>query len=336
MTEGVSSGGTRMLPGHRQAPFLHAGFWRRFAAYIIDSFIVGAVAGVVYVLLALVVFVPAAASHQEISTVRLIVMIGVFDLVALVGTWLYFALCESSKWQATPGKLALGLCVTDLFGHRIGFGRASGRFFGKIISGLILNIGYMMAGWTERKQALHDMLAACCVVSRDGLAAWDRGEGEAVAGGARSGGMPGWAVALIVVGVLFLAIAPLAILAAIAVPAYQSYLIRSQVAEGVSLADGAKIAIVQYVGEHGALPADNLAAGLPAPASVAGRYVSSVRVEDGQVVVTFGDHADRQITGKHLVLKPSGSIDHASWNCASPDIRDRYLPSACRQADAAD
>jgi len=86
----------------------------------------------------------------------------------LVLVWLYFAMMESSVYQATLGKMALGLQVTDRQGNRIGFARASGRFFGKIVSGMILLIGYMMAGWTERKQALHDMLADTLVVRKPG------------------------------------------------------------------------------------------------------------------------------------------------------------------------
>jgi uncharacterized RDD family membrane protein YckC len=80
--------------------------------------------------------------------------------------WLYYALLESSAWQGTLGKKALGLEVTDLQGRRIGFGRASGRFFAKFISVLTLFIGFIMAGFTERKQALHDMIAGCLVIRK--------------------------------------------------------------------------------------------------------------------------------------------------------------------------
>ena len=71
---------------------------------------------------------------------------------------------ESSSKQATLGKLALGIVVTDLSGNRISFGRATGRYFGKIVSGMIMCIGYIMAGFTERKQALHDIMASCLVI----------------------------------------------------------------------------------------------------------------------------------------------------------------------------
>ena len=80
--------------------------------------------------------------------------------------WLYYAFLESSSWQGTLGKKALGLEVTDLQGRRISFARASGRFFGKFISVMILLIGFIMAGFTARKQALHDILAGCLVIRK--------------------------------------------------------------------------------------------------------------------------------------------------------------------------
>ena len=89
-----------------------------------------------------------------------------FILISAVLKWLYYALLESSSWQATLGKKALGLEVTDLERRRIGFGRATGRTFAKIISAMILYIGFLMAGFTEKKQALHDMMAGCLVIRK--------------------------------------------------------------------------------------------------------------------------------------------------------------------------
>ena len=94
--------------------------------------------------------------------VRLVILIirGVFS--ALV-SWIYEAALESSPYQATLGKMALGMKVTDLAGNRISFARATGRHFAKYVSGMIFFIGYIMAGFTERKQALHDMIAGTLV-----------------------------------------------------------------------------------------------------------------------------------------------------------------------------
>ncbi|HLJ53688.1 MAG TPA: RDD family protein [Chthonomonadaceae bacterium] len=91
---------------------------------------------------------------------------GICYLINTVAQWLYFAGFESSVKQATPGKMALNIMVTDLDGNRIGFGRATGRYFGKIVSSIILLIGYFMAAFTEKKQALHDMMAGTLVVRR--------------------------------------------------------------------------------------------------------------------------------------------------------------------------
>jgi len=87
-------------------------------------------------------------------------------LLALVLTWLYYALLESSSWQATLGKKALGLEVTDLAGGRISFGRATGRYFARWISAMTLGIGFIMAGFTEKKQALHDILVGTLVIRK--------------------------------------------------------------------------------------------------------------------------------------------------------------------------
>ncbi len=94
-----------------------------------------------------------------ISSISLLV------LVSLAGSWLYYAYFESSDWQASVGKKVMNLVVTDIDGNRVSFGRASGRYFAKIVSSLIpLGIGYILAGVTEKKQALHDMIANCLVL----------------------------------------------------------------------------------------------------------------------------------------------------------------------------
>jgi uncharacterized RDD family membrane protein YckC len=98
---------------------------------------------------------------------QIVALAGLFTLIALVGGWLYYAYFESSSWQATVGKKVMNLYVTDLNANPVSFGRASGRFFAKLITGLIpLGIGYILAGVTEKKQALHDMIASCLVLRR--------------------------------------------------------------------------------------------------------------------------------------------------------------------------
>jgi uncharacterized RDD family membrane protein YckC len=88
-----------------------------------------------------------------------------YFLTTLIAGWLYFAVCESSAWQATVGKLALGMRVTDLNGARISFARALGRYGGKLISGFIFCVGFLLVAFTKRKQGLHDMLASTLVLN---------------------------------------------------------------------------------------------------------------------------------------------------------------------------
>lgn len=137
---------------------IHAGFWRRCAAYLLDAFVVGVIGWII----SLLFLFGGVASGGDARSVALAV--GLNYVVAIVIGWLYYALQESSRAQATLGKRALGIKVSDDVGQRIGFARASGRYFGKILSSLILGVGYLLAGWTARKQALHDMLAGTLVV----------------------------------------------------------------------------------------------------------------------------------------------------------------------------
>ena len=97
----------------------------------------------------------------------LIVMFFTLLLCVLIVGWLYYAGMESSEHQGTLGKMALGLLVTDMEGQRVTFGRASGRYWAKLITGMVpLYIGFIMAGFTEKKQALHDMIASCLVLRK--------------------------------------------------------------------------------------------------------------------------------------------------------------------------
>ncbi len=122
---------------------LYAGFWQRVAAVLIDSIVVGAATGI----LTAITFGAG--------------LVAVFFL-----HWIYEAVMLSSVRQATVGKMVLGIVVTDYQGGRLTFARATGRHFAKWISFLLMGIGYLMAAFTEKKQALHDMIAETLVVSR--------------------------------------------------------------------------------------------------------------------------------------------------------------------------
>jgi len=130
-------------------PVEYAGFWKRFAAWIIDAIILFPLSFVITLLINWVWW-----------------FWGISWIINMIVGWLYYSLFESSSHQATLGKMALGIIVTDLNGDRISFARATGRHFSKILSALILFIGFIMIGFTEKKQGLHDMIAGTLVVNK--------------------------------------------------------------------------------------------------------------------------------------------------------------------------
>jgi len=144
---------------------LYAGFWLRFCAAFIDGIITtvasAILGGVVGVFIGIAI-AGSGTSPQEMESIAE----AAGNIIGLLIGWLYSALMESSSTQATLGKMAVGIKVTNLNGERISFGRATGRHFGKIISMIPLLFGYFMAGFTERKQALHDIIAGTLVVRK--------------------------------------------------------------------------------------------------------------------------------------------------------------------------
>ena len=132
---------------------------------------------------------------------------------------------------------------------------------------------------------------------------------------------------------LMIVVAIIAILAAIALPAYQDYVIRSQVSEGAVLADGARVHVSESFSNTGRIPADNLTAGLPP--TVTGKFVSDLKVADGEITVTFGSTAPQRanaaLDNATLVFVPVLDVSKGSmvWTCQSA-ITPRYLPTICR------
>ncbi|MGN6478652.1 pilin [Luteibacter sp.] len=138
---------------------------------------------------------------------------------------------------------------------------------------------------------------------------------------------------------LMIVVAIIAILAAIAIPQYQNYIIRSQVSEGMNLADGAKTAVAEFYNNTGRWPQDNKSVGLPNSGSIKGKYVTDVTVAggaNGKIRATFGNEANAKLTtptAAVLVLSPFDQGGAISWNCRAlrgTTVPDQYLPTACR------
>jgi uncharacterized RDD family membrane protein YckC len=134
----------------KSEPTDYAGFWIRFGAAFIDGLITG--------LIGVAVLYGTGGSIENQS--------GLSNGFNIILGWLYAAIMESSERQATFGKIAVGIKVTDMNGDRISFGKATGRHFAKIISAIILLIGYIMAAFDSKKQALHDKMAGTLVLNK--------------------------------------------------------------------------------------------------------------------------------------------------------------------------
>jgi len=134
---------------------------------------------------------------------------------------------------------------------------------------------------------------------------------------------------------LMIVVAIIAILAAIAIPAYQDYLIRTQVSEGAVLTDGAKTAVAEFYSNTNRMPANNTSAGLASPGSINGKYVASVTVgATGVITALFGNQANTNITtapANTFVLSPVTQVGSIKWTCAGSTVAQKYLPTSCRK-----
>ena len=166
----------RLVESYPEEGSEYAGFWIRFGANIIDGIIIGIPSGILMTIVNLIWYGSMSSVQEDMLDPNyepgggeiLAFMGGTFItlFLAILISFLYYTLLHSSKWQGTVGKKLLNIKVVDLNGNRIGFGKAAGRYFATILSGVILYIGYIMAGFTEKKQALHDMIAGTLVIKK--------------------------------------------------------------------------------------------------------------------------------------------------------------------------
>ena len=142
-----------------------AGFWLRFVAWFLDMLVLFAISCVLGCFAA-PLLIPLGGFDPEAPPGAGTGLELLMNAISFVVGLIYYAAFETSSLQATPGKYVLRLQVTDINGGRVSFGRALARNLLKLLSGLILLIGYIMAAFTARKQALHDIICDCLVVRR--------------------------------------------------------------------------------------------------------------------------------------------------------------------------
>jgi uncharacterized RDD family membrane protein YckC len=310
-----------------QPIIVYASIYRRFLASVIDSALL-----LMLCLLASLCF--PVNLHDESD-----IVLPVLGLLLLP----YKIVTESSGWQATLGKRWVGIKVTSLQGERIGIGRATARFFAQILSGITLNVGYLMAGFTPRRQGLHDYIAGTLVTNASSTP-----EEIEVSPPA---GLGSGIVSIIVV---FAGIAILGILTAIGVPAYQNYTVRGQINEGLALAEPYKVAFTRALSsgvEFDAIHTHTGRTGLDQDwLQNTGKYEESIELADGTVLITYGQLADPTIRGHKLAIYAMiGNSEELVWICgrgATPpgldadqvnekrlltDVPTQFLPSNCHE-----
>ena len=284
------------LPG--AAPY--GGFWVRFAAHFADGFIIS-------VLTVVLVVLWVVAIEFEGSDVA-----GILWSVSFVTVGqFYHAYYVSSAKMATPGKRLCGLYVTNVDGHRLSFMHALGRNVAALLSYLTLYIGFFMAGFTERKQALHDKVAGTLVHRQPGSSSvW---------------------VVLIVAG-LFIFVALVGIIAAVAIPAFDDYGTRAKMAGVLATMREAREPIVIYEKEKGAWPTTWEQVQFN-PLSQLQQYsrpiVEDIRLERGGVVVTIVKIRGAQ--GQVSLTPRKAGEDLVEWTCTSSPEIGKYMPASCRQ-----
>jgi uncharacterized RDD family membrane protein YckC/Tfp pilus assembly major pilin PilA len=300
----------------------YAGFWRRAGGHVIDYLVIVGI------------FAATAGSTSILFGANASAWLLPLALVFVLG---YYVLMNSAPWQATVGKLCVQIKVTDLAGRRIGIGRSVGRALANVITIFTFWVGYSISVLTKRKQTLHDKIAKTLVVRR-------QYSPEEIATAGPMPAMPTWKFALLLLGVIAVGIYSLGTSASIAIPAYQSYLIRAQISSGLETAAAYKTVVATALLAGKSIEETNLAL----PQVNSGRYLESLRVVSGVVVLRFGGAASVLLKGRELLLVPGTTADNdVVWVCghAPPPsgvhmvaldvgkyttIPDKFLPQGCR------
>ncbi|MGX5175183.1 RDD family protein [Aliikangiella sp. IMCC44653] len=295
------------------ADYIYAGFWKRVVAYFIDYIIIYILISIISVA---VLGVSVAPTNLNFAVAQAVMLVGIWLAICL----LYFALLESSSGQATLGKRMLGIKVTDMQGQQLSFAHAAGRQLSGVISNFTFSIGYLMAAFTSRKQALHDIIASAVVVNRH----FGPQQIQQVNQNPPKG-MSALAIAGVVGLVLIIPIT--GIIAAIALPAYQDYSIRAGISQGIEHAKSATPAIENYAEESGYWPVNFEQANLNSNEFNTQRYYIQV-TNNGSLAITF--KKPEKISGRSVYLQPelnnSGRYD---WLCYAQKINEAYLPKQC-------
>jgi len=300
------------------ADYAFAGFWKRLFAYLIDSFLFGGM----FLILVMLLGTSLVTDSRDIDLTHFgLALVGIY-LIIPICWWLYFAVMESSSSQATLGKKVIGIKVTDISGQPLSFGQATGRHFSAFITQLTFLIGYLLAAFTARKQALHDMIASTLVVN----ARFGANQIK-VASDNPGNGMSAGSIIAIVFLVLLIPVG--GILAAIALPAYQDYTMRAKVEQAMVETKYVQNIITEHAAKTGYWPNTLQRAGINSEQLLTENY-HLVLANQGSYHLIFKKPetlADSRIAFTPVITK-SGSYQ---WECKGMDIKNSYLPTRCRK-----
>jgi len=297
------------------AEFAFAGFWKRAIAYILD--------GIIFSLLFVLAFFILGGSMMTMAQPNPEDMYALLGIYALYypAWWLYFAFMESSSLQGTLGKKILGIKVTDIQGQPLSFMHATGRHFSGLVTQMTFTIGFLMAAFTARKQALHDMIASTLVVNKR----YDPNQIKIASDNPGTGMSTGGIIAIVF---LVLLIPVGGILAAIAIPAYSDYTVRANIHKAISETTHIQTAITNHAGETGYWPNSIQQAGIDEQQLISDLY--HVRMTDnGAYQLIF--KRPESIVENRLDFTPELTSSGAyQWKCSSEDLKNAHLPAECR------
>ena len=313
------------FPPSEQPDVVQAGFLKRWAALFLDQIILSVGFYALFFVLILVIGLTGgfaqleAMDSQDPPGWAVAAYFGMI-LLYYVGAGIYYSLMESSRHQATLGKMALGIKVVDRHGGRLSYPHALGRWFAASLSYFTLYIGFLMAAFTQNKQALHDMVAGTFVVDKWAYTEFPERQQR---------NLGGCAIAFAIAMVLMIGVAVIGVLAAIALPAYQQYTARAQFAGVDASLAPLRTQVQEAVAETGQCP-DNTSPGFDAPESYAAAGISRIVVgefEDGFCGISVwmppaGGTVERQFLAEF-------DPDEEVWYCTSKTGQLR-LPGWCQ------
>jgi len=307
---------------------VYAGFWRRVVALFADSIIVSIITTpVIGILSAIALPMVIGTDPTQASPTKMFIVFGLIYGLSFAMIAGYFVLLERSASGATLGKRLLGIRVVDKNGERITFLRSVGRFFARALSSLPGNLGYLLAAFTGRKQALHDFVAGTLVIDK----AYRSDLGE------KSGSVSIGIVMAILAVVMLVGIIPIAIMAAIAIPAYHDYTIRAKISGAVNDMSPLKMEIAEYFISNDSQCPGNGDGAIQSADSYFGLYHSRAEVQPGQdgngtpfclINITMANTGQATIDGNVVQLAMDTNMN---WTCASDTVPVKYLPSSCKQ-----